>query len=107
IHCSKHDKEFFAPRLPLIRHELVIPCVNPQLEIALTKIRGQTSGNQFDFVYDGNNNFANFIAVKWLLTEVLPLLNGPPPRIAIVGRIKELTRRMDKQLFEPNEHNLV
>ena len=107
IHCSKHDKEFFAPKLPLIRHELAIPCLNPQLETALTKIRGQTSRNQFDFVYAGNNNFANFIAVKWLLTEVLPLLNGPPPRIAIVGRIKELMRHMDKQLFETYKHYFV
>ena len=100
IHCSKHDKGFFEQKLPLIRHQLVVPCINPQLEKSLTQIRGHSYGTRFDFLYVGNNNFANFIAVKWLLTEVFPLLDGPPPRIAIIGRIKELTRQMDKHVIQ-------
>ncbi len=80
VHCSKYDKEFFEHKLPLIRHELVVPCLNPQQEKSLSQIRGHSYEHQFDFLYVGNNNFANFIAMKWLLTEVWPLLNGPPPR---------------------------
>lgn len=107
IHCSKHDKGFFEQKLPLIRHQLVVPCINPQLEKSLTQIRGHSYGTRFDFLYVGNNNFANFIAVKWLLTEVFPLLDGPPPRIAIIGRIKELTRQMDKMLYKKYRHYFV
>ena len=62
---------------------------------------------QFDFLYVGNNNFANFTAVTWSLTEVFPLLNGPPPRIALVGRLKELMRHMDKRLFEKYKQYFV
>ena len=107
IHCSKDDKEFFEQKLPLIHHRLVIPCLNPQHEKILTQIRGYTSASHFDFVYVGNNNFANFIAIKWLLTEVLPLLNGQAPRLAIVGRIKELVCQMDKRLYEEHKHRFV
>jgi hypothetical protein len=88
IHCSNDDKKFFEQKLPLILHQLVIPCLNPRHEKALTQIRGHAYGSHFDFVYVGNNNFVNFIAVKWLLTEVFPLLNEPPPRIAFVGAYK-------------------
>jgi hypothetical protein len=45
--------------------------------------------------------------VKWLLTEVFPLLNEPPPRIAFVGRIKELVRQMDQRLHEKYKHYFV
>lgn len=107
IHCSNGDKKFFEQKLPLIRHQLVIPCLNPRHEKVLTQIRGRAYGSQLDFVYVGNNNFANFIAVKWLLTEVFPLLNEPPPRIAFVGRIKELVRQMDQRLHEKYKHYFV
>lgn len=107
IHCSKHDKDFFEQELPQIRHRLVIPCLNPHLEKSLAQIRGRAYGNQFDFLYIGNNNFANVVAVKWLLTEVFPLLKGPLPRIAIVGRIKELIRYMDKGLYEKHKQYFI
>jgi hypothetical protein len=107
IHCSNGDKKFFEQKLPLILHQLVIPCLNPRHEKALTQIRGHAYGSHFDFVYVGNNNFANFIAVKWLLTEVFPLLNEPPPRIAFVGCIKELVRQMDQRLHEKYKHYFV
>ena len=107
VHCSKYDKEFFEQHLPRIHHQLVIPCLNPQNEKSLSRIRGHAYEHQFDFVYVGNNNFANFIAMKWLLTEVLPLLNGPPPRLAIVGRIKEFMRHMDRGLYEKYKHYFV
>jgi GT2 family glycosyltransferase/glycosyltransferase involved in cell wall biosynthesis len=106
-HCSKDDKEFFEVKLPNTRHILVTPCLDPQQEKALHRIRSHDYEKQFDFLYVGNNNFANFTAVKWLLTEVLPLLNGPPPRIALVGRIKELMRHMDKRLYEKYKHYFV
>jgi GT2 family glycosyltransferase len=107
IHCSKYDKEFFEQKLPLIRHQMVVPCLDPRHEELLSRIRGHTYENQFDFIYVGNNNFANFIAMKWLLTEVLPLLSGPPPRLAIVGRIKELVRHMDRPLYERHKHYFI
>src|SRR5271165_221798 len=107
IHCSKYDKEFFELELPLMRHQLMIPCLNPQKEKELSRIRAHAYANRFDFLYVGNNNFANFIAVKWFLTEVFPLLNGPPPRIAFVGRVKELVRYMDKRLYERFKHYFV
>ena len=99
-HCSTNDKEFFEAELPEIRHILVTPCLNLQQEKELYRIRKHDYEKQFDFLYVGNNNFANFTAVKWLLTEVFPLLNGLPPRIALVGRIKELVHHMDKRLYE-------
>ncbi|HEX3496968.1 MAG TPA: glycosyltransferase, partial [Methylocella sp.] len=84
-----------------------IPCLNPEQEKELYKNRAHDHDKLFDFLYIGNNNFANFTAVKWLLTEVFPLLSGPPPRIALVGRIKELMRHMDKQLYEKYKHYFV
>jgi glucosyl-dolichyl phosphate glucuronosyltransferase len=107
VHCSKYDKEFFEHKLPLIRHQLVVPCLNPKQEKLLSRIRGRCYEHQFDFLYVGNNNFANFIAMKWLLTEVWPLLNGPPPRLAIIGRIKEFVRHMDRPLYEKHKHYFV
>jgi glucosyl-dolichyl phosphate glucuronosyltransferase len=106
-HCSTNDKKFFEVNLPNIRHMLVIPCLNLQQEKELRRIRAYDYEKQFDFLYIGNNNFANFIAVKWLLTEVFPLLNGPPPRIALVGQIKELMRHMDKPLYEKYKQYFV
>jgi glycosyltransferase involved in cell wall biosynthesis len=106
-HCSTNDKEFFETNLPNIRHMLVIPCLNLKQERELCRIRAHNYEKQFDFIYIGNNNFANFIAVKWLLTEVFPLLNGPPPRIALVGQIKELMRHMDKPLYEKYKQYFV
>jgi len=106
-HCSTNDKEFFEVKLPDIRHILVIPCLNLQQEKELQRIRAHDYEKQFDFLYVGNNNFANFTVVKWLLTDVFPLLNGPPPRVALVGRIKELMRHMDKRLYEKYKQYFV
>jgi hypothetical protein len=106
-HCSTNDKEFFEVKLPNIRHILITPCLNLQQEKELHRIRAHDYEKQFDFLYVGNNNFANFTAVKWLLTEVFPLLNGPPPRIALVGRIKELMRHMEKRLYEEYKQYFV
>jgi glycosyltransferase involved in cell wall biosynthesis len=100
IHCSATDKDFFSRELPLIRHELVVPCLAPRHEKALIQIRARNYARHFDFLYVGNNNFANVVAVKWLLTEVIPLLRGSQPRIAIVGRVKESMRKLHKQLHE-------
>jgi len=106
-HCSVNDKEFLKIHLPNIQHILITPCLDLQQERKLDQIRGHYYENQFDFLYVGNNNFANFTAVKWLLTEVLPFLDGLPPRIALVGRIKELVRYMDKRLYEKYKHYFV
>jgi glucosyl-dolichyl phosphate glucuronosyltransferase len=106
-HCSTSDKAFFEVKLPTMRHILLFPCLNPQHEKALHQIREHDHYKHFDFIYIGNNNYANFIAVKWLLTEVFPLLNGPPPRIALVGRIRELIRDVDKRLYARCKHYFV
>ncbi len=106
-HCSTDDKAFFENNLPDLRHRLLTPCLNPQQEKALRGIREHNYNNNYDFLYVGNNNFANFTAVKWLLTEVFPLLDGPPPRVALVGRIKELMRDLDKPLYEKYKHYFV
>ena len=73
----------------------------------MRRIEADNYEKQFDFLCFGNNNFANFTAVTWLLTEVFPLLNGSPPRSALVGRIKELMRHMDKRLFEKYKQYFV
>jgi glucosyl-dolichyl phosphate glucuronosyltransferase len=106
-HCSTNDKKFFETKLPNTRHILVTPCLNLQQEKELYRIRAHDYEKQFDFLYVGNNNFANFTAVKWLLTEVFPLVNGLPPRIVFVGRIKELMRHMDKRLYEKYKQYFV
>jgi glycosyltransferase involved in cell wall biosynthesis len=100
LHCSRSDMDFFQTALPHMRHKLVMPCLHPQQEekLGLSSIRG---GNpEFDFLYVGNNNFANFAAVKWLLTEVLPQMDDLRPRIGIVGQINEFVRRMDATLYK-------
>jgi polysaccharide biosynthesis protein PslH len=99
-HCSTNDQELFNSMLPNKQHILITPCLDLHSESELSLIRGTNYKPKYDFLYVGNNNFANFIAVKWLLTEVFPLLNGAPPRIAIVGRIEENMRHMDKQLYD-------
>ncbi len=106
-HCSTNDIEFFQAELPNTQHMLVTPCLNLQQEKELYGIRAHDYEKHFDFLYLGNNNFANFTAVKWLLTEVIPLVDGLPPRIAFVGRIKELMRHMDKQLYEKYKQYFV
>jgi len=106
-HCSTDDKKFFEVKLPQMRHILITPCLDLQQEKELHRIRTHRYEKHFDFLYVGNNNFANLTAVTWLFTEVLPLLNGPPPRIALVGRIKELMRHMDKRLYEKYEQYFV
>jgi hypothetical protein len=90
-----------------MHHRLIVPCLNPRQEKALRRIRENDHGDYFDFLYVGNNNFANFIAVRWLLTEVFPLLNGTPARIALVGRIKELVYHTDRQLYDKHKHYFV
>lgn len=100
IHCSETDKNFFAQKLPLIRHELIVPCLDPRQEKALTQIRARSYARQFDFLYVGNDNFANVVAVRWLLTEVIPLLHGSKPRIAIVGRVIDSIRKRHRKLYE-------
>ena len=105
-HCSTNDKKFFEVTLPQIRHILITPCLNLRQEKELHRIRTNDYEKHFDFLYVGNKNFANFTAVTWLLTEVFPLLNGPP-RIAIVGRIKELIRELDKPLYEKYKQYFV
>lgn len=106
-HCSTSDKEFFEDKLPTIQHTLVIPCLSPDQENTLSHNRALSHDKIFDFLYIGNNNFANFVALKWLLTEVFPLLNGPPPRVALVGRIKEMALHMDRPLYEKFKHYFV
>jgi polysaccharide biosynthesis protein PslH len=107
IHCSETDKEFFQKKLPLIRHELVVPCLDPRHEKALTQIRARNYAMHFDFLYVGNDNFANVVAVKWLLTEVIPLLRGSRPRIAVVGRVKDSMRKLHKQLHDQFDEYFV
>jgi hypothetical protein len=100
IHLSTNYKKFFDVKLSRIQYILIVLFLNLQQEKEFRRIRAVNYEKKFDFLCVGNNNIANFTAVTWLLTKVFPLLNGPPLRIALVGRIKELMRHMEKRLFE-------
>jgi glycosyltransferase involved in cell wall biosynthesis len=100
LHCSQSDAEFFKTALPHMHHKHVMPCLDPRQENKLSASLTREYDREFDFLYVGNNNFANFTTIKWLLTEVLPRVGDRAPRIAVVGRINELVRRMDKMLYE-------
>jgi len=102
VHYTKPDLDFFAQRLPAIRHELVPPAVAPETEQTLRSLRGARHAISWDFVYIGNHNVGNLASVTWLLREIFPRVRARSFRIAIVGRVAELVRRYEPQLFAAN-----
>jgi polysaccharide biosynthesis protein PslH len=106
-HCSPSELAFFAAKLPGKRHELLLPTLLPNVEKQLVSRRNASSEFLYDFMYCGNNNEANVASVVWLLTEVLPLVKEKSYRIAIIGRVCELVRMRNPEVFHANEGYFV
>lgn len=98
VHCSQGDFNFFKKKLPLKKHRLILPTLNPENEVALKKQRKRSHKFDIDFMYAGNNHEANLKTVQWFLNKVKPLVNKNI-NIRIIGTIKNLVQYNDSKLF--------
>jgi glycosyltransferase involved in cell wall biosynthesis len=99
VHVTMTDCAFFASRLHMKHHAVVLPTLDPASEEELVLRRGVGGPNGAGFVYIGNQHEANLVTVRWLLNEVLPLAGpGVAERVRIVGSIGALLRRRDSEL---------
>jgi polysaccharide biosynthesis protein PslH len=99
VHLTQADRDFFAAHLPAKRHAVVLPTLDPANEGELVRRRGNRPSA--GFIYIGNQHEANLVTVRWLLTDVLPLVDpGVAAQVRIVGSIGGLLRRRDPELFQ-------
>ena len=82
------EHETFERLLPQKRHALIYPAVPPA--------RPSRGGDRIVTVASGH--YPNYLGIKWLLEEVLPL--APRVPIDIVGDVDEAVKARDKSLFD-------
>jgi glycosyltransferase involved in cell wall biosynthesis len=98
-HLTQADRDFFAAHLPTKRHAVVLPTLDPANEAELVRRRGDCPST--GFIYIGNQHEANLVTVRWLLTDVLPLVEPTvAAQVRIAGSIGDLLRRRDPELFQ-------
>lgn len=88
VHLNSEEYETFERLLPQKRHALIYPAVPPA--------RPSRGGDRILTVASGH--YPNYLGIKWLLEEVLPLAPGVP--IDIIGDVDEAVRTRDKALFD-------
>ncbi|CAN2536565.1 hypothetical+protein [Methylocapsa aurea] len=88
VHLNIEEHQTFKRLLPKKRHALIYPAVPPA--------RPSRGGGMILTVASGH--YPNYLGIKWLLEEVLPLAPGVP--IDIVGDVDEAVRTRDKSLFD-------
>ncbi|WP_245278104.1 glycosyltransferase [Methylosinus sp. PW1] len=92
VHLNREEHETFQRLLPKKRHALIYPAVPPA--------RPSRGGDRILTVASGH--YPNYLGIKWLLEEVLPL--APGVSIDIVGDVDEAVRKRDKSLFDAHRH---
>jgi polysaccharide biosynthesis protein PslH len=87
VHLNDEECTAFEALLPSSRHALVYPAV-PSVEI------GAGGG---EIVIVASDNYANYMSMRWFLTQVRPLAMDIP--VSIYGNIDQGVRARDKALF--------
>lgn len=88
IHLNRDEHLAFQRLLPHGRHALIYPAVSP----AALGAGGR------DIVIVASDNYANYLGLRWLFENVLPL--APGVTIDIFGTIVNGVKTRDKALFE-------
>ncbi len=88
VHLNRDEHETFARLLPRKGHALIYP--------AIPAARPSRGGDRILTVASGH--FPNFLGIKWLLEEVLPL--APCVPIDIVGDVDVAVQTRDRSLFD-------
>jgi glycosyltransferase involved in cell wall biosynthesis len=100
VHVTQADRDFFANHLPQKSHTVVLPTLDPGTEAELMRLRREPAPAGAGLVYLGNRHEANLVTLRWLLTEVLPLVAPEvAQRVRIAGAIGGLLGRRDPDLF--------
>lgn len=92
VHLNREEHDVFERLLPQIRHALIYPAVPPAPR--------SDAGDRILAVASGH--YPNYLGIKWLLEDVLPL--APAVSIDIVGDIDEAMIARDKPLFDAHRH---
>lgn len=92
IHLNAEEYTTFRRLLAFARHELVYPCV----------ASASAGANGRQLVLVASNNIANYLSIRWFLTEVAPL--APEIPLSIFGDIDEGVRSRDRFLYEKHRN---
>lgn len=91
VHLNSEEDADFRRLLPQSRHALVFPAV-PEV----TRARGR------NIIIVASDNYANYVSIRWLLQEVMPLAGDA--RVEIYGNIDRGVKQRDPALFEAHQH---
>ena len=89
-HLNETEAREFEKLLPRTRHALIYPAVPP---VPLAE-------RPREIAIVASDNYANFVSLRWFLTEVAPRARDVP--VAIYGNIDAGVRTRDKALYEAN-----
>ncbi|WP_245275698.1 glycosyltransferase [Methylosinus sp. sav-2] len=92
VHLNYEECELFERLLPQMRHALVYPAVPPAAQ----------SRRSERIIAVASGHYPNYLGIKWLLEEVLPL--APQVSIDIVGDIDQVIKARDKRLYDAYRH---
>lgn len=90
IHLNEEERADFARLLPSRRHRLVYPAIAP--------VPAGPGGARVILV--ASDNYANYVSLRWLLEEVLPL--APQAPVEIYGNIDAGVKSRDGALYDAN-----
>jgi glycosyltransferase involved in cell wall biosynthesis len=95
VHLNDEEHAEFKTLLPGVEHALVYPAVAP----AAVGAGGR------DLVIVASDNYANFLGLKWLFEDVLPMAEDAP--VKIYGNICNGVRARERALFEANRDRFM
>jgi glycosyltransferase involved in cell wall biosynthesis len=87
VHLNEEEHRDFQRLLPERRHELIYPAV-PETPRAAGR----------EIIIVASDNYANYLSLRWFLTEVVPLAQGA--RVGIYGNIDSGVKNRDPELYE-------
>lgn len=109
VHCSEADMSIFQRSMPDLRHDLCLPSLVPNVESALLQIDHSRWPKRFDFLYVGNNNYANLQTLRWLLSDVFPRVREEfhNVRFAILGKVCDGLRDQRPELYRKFRESFI
>jgi glycosyltransferase involved in cell wall biosynthesis len=90
-HLNADEHQEFRKLLPRRRHALIYPAID---RVALSQTPREIS-------IVASDNYANFVSLRWFLTEVLPRAGGVP--VAIYGNVDKGVKTHDRDLYEAHK----
>jgi polysaccharide biosynthesis protein PslH len=94
---------FFSDRIPGKPHTLLYPCISA-LYPCMPVVADMTGAQQF-FLIVASANYPNFLSIKWLLTDVMPLVTSI--NVKIVGNVDLEFKRKTPELYCKYKHFFV